>query len=202
MEHPQKDAMMNRSELTGRVLQLAFFSCQSAWMMAVMGMNSLPHSSSESDPETRLLYDRIEMELSGILAGERDATANQANFAALLFLRLPDVNWVGFYRRMDDGLILGPFQGKPACVRLPASQGVCAAAAVRGETVVVADVHDFEGHIACDPLSRAEIVIPMIHQGQLLGVLDLDSPRSSRFQPADRVGLECLVKMLVDACDW
>ncbi|MGA0845019.1 MAG: GAF domain-containing protein [Luteolibacter sp.] len=142
------------------------------------------------------------MELSGILAGERDAIANQANFAALLFMRLPDVNWVGFYRRVDDGLILGPFQGKPACVRLPASRGVCAAAASSCETVVVADVHDFDGHIACDPLSRAEIVVPAIHQGQLLGVLDLDSPRSGRFRPADRVGLERLVEMLVEACDW
>ncbi|HSP41439.1 MAG TPA: GAF domain-containing protein [Luteolibacter sp.] len=159
-----------------------------------------PHSTTAADkPE---LYRHLAAQLRGLLDGERDPLANAANLAALLYHALPDVNWAGFYRLPGDELVLGPFQGKPACVRLPLGKGVCAAAAARRETVIVPDVHDFPGHIACDAASRSEIVVPVIHAGRLLGVLDLDSPRPDRFDAADQAGLEPLVAMLVEGCDW
>jgi GAF domain-containing protein len=134
-----------------------------------------------------------------LLAGEDDLVANAANFAALLFWSLPQLNWAGFYlvepRRGD--LLLGPFQGKPACVRIPIGRGVCGNAAARRETVVVPDVHAFPGHIACDSASNSEIVVPVVRDGELLGVLDLDSPVPARFDDADARGLEALVRVFV-----
>ncbi len=148
------------------------------------------------------LYLHLETQFRGLLDGERDPLANAANLAAMLYHALPDVNWAGFYRLRGDELVLGPFQGKPACVRLPLGKGVCATAAERKETVIVPDVHDFPGHIACDLASRSEIVVPVIHAGRLLGVLDLDSPVPDRFDAADQAGLEHLAAMLVEGCDW
>ena len=135
-----------------------------------------------------------------MLEGEHDLIANAANLAALLFWSLPQLNWAGFYlvepRRGD--LLLGPFQGKPACVRIPIGRGVCGTAAARRETLVVPDVHAFPGHIACDSASNSEIVVPIVRDGELLGVLDLDSPVPSRFDDADARGLEALVRVFVD----
>ena len=121
--------------------------------------------------------------MAGLLEGERDAVANMANASALLFDAVPDINWAGFYLRKGDCLVLGPFQGKPACVRLPLSKGVCAAAAQRDQVVVVPDVHLFAGHIACDSASRSEIVFPLHREGEVFAVLDIDSPVLDRFAP-------------------
>ena len=149
------------------------------------------------------LYREIAEQLAALLAGEPDFIANAANMAALLYHGLPDLNWAGFYFRREAELVLGPFQGKPACVRIPIGQGVCGAAAARGATVLVPDVHDFPGHIACDPVSRSELVVPLLPAlagmaGEILGVLDLDSPLLARFDEIDREGCERLVALFVD----
>jgi GAF domain-containing protein len=145
------------------------------------------------------LYDQLATQLSSLLAGERDLMANAANSSALLFHSLPDLNWAGFYFLKDGELILGPFQGQPACVRIKMGQGVCGTAAARRETLVVPNVHEFPGHIACDSASNSEIVVPMIKEGRLIGVLDLDSPKHSRFDQTDAKGLEQLVRILLSS---
>jgi GAF domain-containing protein len=147
-------------------------------------------------------YGMLHEELAGLLQGERDWLANLANTAALLHLRLRDLNWVGFYLWRSGELVLGPFQGKPACVRIARGRGVCGTAAARCETLVVPDVHEFPGHIACDPASASEIVVPMESGGRQFGVLDLDSPRTGRFNDTDRCGLEAVVRMLLQSTDW
>jgi len=136
------------------------------------------------------LYAKLADDLRALLAGERDLIANAANTAAQIWEALPDLNWAGFYLLRDGELVLGPFQGRPACVRIAMGKGVCGAAAAARETQVVDDVHVFPGHIACDAASRSEIVIPLIRGGKLLGVLDLDSPLPARFDEEDRRGLE------------
>jgi GAF domain-containing protein len=146
-------------------------------------------------------YARLAEELRGLLAGERDWIANAANTSALLFEALPEVNWVGFYFLRDGALVVGPFQGKPACVRIALGQGVCGTAAVRRATIVVPDVHAFPGHIACDAASRSEIVIPLLAGDVLLGVLDVDSPVVGRFDESDRHGLERIAGIYVSASD-
>jgi len=146
-------------------------------------------------------YSRLADELGGLLADERDLVANAANTTGLLFDALPDINWVGFYflkkGASDSELVVGPFQGKPACVRIALGKGVCGTAALRRTTLVVPDVHAFPGHIACDAASRSEIVIPLLTGSELLGVLDLDSPLLARFDDADRRGLERLVSIFI-----
>jgi putative methionine-R-sulfoxide reductase with GAF domain/alkylhydroperoxidase family enzyme len=144
------------------------------------------------------LYRDLARQLTALLAGETDRIANAANMAALIYHSLPDLNWAGFYFRKGDELVLGPFQGQPACLRIPIGQGVCGTAAARSETVLVADVHDFPGHIACDPVSRSELVAPLIEAGEINGVLDLDSPLLGRFDEADRQGCEALAALFVD----
>ncbi len=146
-------------------------------------------------------YDDLLSDLRGLFAGETDGVANAANMAAALWQHLPEVNWAGFYFLKEGELVLGPFQGRPACVRIALGAGVCGAAAVRRETVVVADVHAFPGHIACDAASESEIVVPLVRGGVLLGVLDLDSPRRDRFGAADRAGLEAAAALYVAALD-
>ncbi len=138
----------------------------------------------------------------GAFAGERDPWANAANAAALVYERLPDLNWAGFYFLRGGGLVVGPFQGRVACVRIPLGQGVCGTAASRRATLVVADVHRFPGHIACDAASNSEIVVPLLDRDRLIGVLDLDSPRLDRFTPADAQLLEALAQKIVAASDW
>jgi L-methionine (R)-S-oxide reductase len=142
-------------------------------------------------------YRELATQLSALLAGESDRTANAANMAALIYYGLPDLNWAGFYFRQGEELVLGPFQGKPACVRIRVGQGVCGTAAARAETVLVPDVHHFPGHIACDPASRSELVVPLIEAGAVSGVLDLDSPLVGRFDQADQEGCEQLVSVFL-----
>jgi L-methionine (R)-S-oxide reductase len=147
------------------------------------------------------LYAGLLAQAKALLEGERDAIANAANLAALLFHGLPDLNWAGFYWMKEGGLVLGPFQGKPACVRIAIGKGVCGTAAASRRTVVVADVHAFPGHIACDGASRSEVVVPVTKDGRVLGVLDLDSPQPARFDEADAKGLEAVVAAFVEATD-
>ncbi|MGA8552387.1 MAG: GAF domain-containing protein [Stellaceae bacterium] len=142
-------------------------------------------------------YRDLTVQLAALLAGESDRIANFANMAALIYHGLPDPNWAGFYLRSGDQLVLGPFQGKPACVRIAIGAGVCGTAAARGESVLVADVDAFPGHIACDPASRSELVVPLIAGGEVIGVLDLDSALPARFDEADREGCERLVAMFL-----
>ncbi len=136
-----------------------------------------------------------------LLAGERDATANAANLAALVFHTLPDLNWAGFYWMKQGELVLGPFQGKPACVRIAIGAGVCGTAARDKRTVVVEDVHRFPGHIACDSASNSEVVVPLVRDGTVLGVFDLDSPSTRRFDEEDARALEALVAIYLEASD-
>jgi L-methionine (R)-S-oxide reductase len=143
------------------------------------------------------LYGDLAQQIEGLLAGETDFTANLANAAAAIYHTLPALNWAGFYLLRGRQLVLGPFQGKPACVRIPMGNGVCGTAAERRETVLVADVHEFPGHIACDSASRSELVVPLIHGETLIGVLDLDSPLLARFDAHDQAGCEALVAIIV-----
>ena len=145
------------------------------------------------------LYHDLAEELDALLRGETDPVANAANTAAAIYHSLPDLNWVGFYFVRGQELVLGPFQGKPACVRIALGRGVCGTAAAGQRTLVVADVQEFPGHIACDPASRAEIVVPLLRDGELFGVLDIDSPRRGRFDSADAAGLETLAALFVAA---
>jgi L-methionine (R)-S-oxide reductase len=162
------------------------------------------------------LYRVLAEQLAALFAGEADRIANAANMAALIYHGVPDLNWAGFYFRRGQELVLGPFQGKPACVRISLGKGVCGTAASRAATVLVADVHNFPGHIACDPNSRSELVVPLISAfagtagevlgvldlpgtaGEVLGVLDLDSPLRARFDEVDQAGCERLAALFVD----
>lgn len=146
-------------------------------------------------------YPLLVAQLQALLAGERDFIANAAQFSAFLFQELSDLNWVGFYLARGEELVLGPFQGKVACVRIPFGRGVCGAAAATGQTQRVDDVHAFAGHIACDSASNSELVVPLFKDGRLLGVLDLDSPSLARFSAADQAGIERLVEVFVELTD-
>ncbi|MHA6484200.1 GAF domain-containing protein [Paenibacillus sp. strain BS8-2] len=143
-------------------------------------------------------YEQLIRQLRALLEGERDPIANMANASALLHQFLEDINWVGFYVYRESELVLGPFQGLPACVRIPLSKGVCGAAASRGKTIRVDDVHTFPGHIACDAASRSEIVVPLSKNGKLIGVLDIDSPSIARFDEVDERWLELFAEALLD----
>lgn len=147
-------------------------------------------------------YSLILAQLKAVTDSERDTVANLSNASAVLNMNLSDVNWVGFYLVRDGQLVLGPFQGKPACIRIDFGKGVCGAAARTGTTQLVADVHKFQGHIACDGASNSEIVIPIRHCGKLAAVLDIDSPLFGRFTPEDQKGLEQCAALLENACDW
>jgi GAF domain-containing protein len=144
-------------------------------------------------------YREIGVQLAGLFSGERNGLANAANMCALLYHMLPDVNWVGFYFMQGGELVLGPFQGKVACVRIALGRGVCGTAAQRREILVVPDVNEFPGHIACDAASRSEIVLPLVQDARLLGVLDLDSPKPSRFDHEDRDGLQAAANLLLSS---
>jgi L-methionine (R)-S-oxide reductase len=148
------------------------------------------------------VYRDLAASLGSLLAGESDALANLANASALLAQALARINWCGFYLLRGEELVLGPFQGKPACVRIPVGKGVCGTAAERRETLVVPDVNAFPGHIACDAASRSEIVVPILQDGVPRGVLDVDSPEIGRFDDADRAGLERFIGVLVPLVNW
>jgi GAF domain-containing protein len=152
--------------------------------------------------DKRALYGSLLAQVSGVLAGERDPWANAANTAALLFALLPDLNWAGFYFLRGGELVVGPFQGQPACVRIAPGRGVCGAAAAARRTLVVPDVHAFDGHIACDAASRSEVVVPILLADRLVGVMDLDSPIAARFDDDDARGLEPVAAALAAGCDW
>ena len=143
------------------------------------------------------VYAELSQQYAGLIAGEPDLIANTANLAALIYHGLPELNWAGFYFRRGNELVLGPFQGRPACVRIAWGNGVCGTAAARGAAIVVPDVHEFPGHIACDPASRSELVVPLLSAGRVLGVLDLDSPSIARFDDDDRAGCEQLARMVI-----
>jgi GAF domain-containing protein len=157
------------------------------------------HALTELPDDKASAYAELEKSLRALLEGEHDLVANAANFAALVYWSLPQLNWAGVYfiEPASGDLLLGPFQGKPACMRIPMGRGVCGTAAARHEALVVEDVHDFPGHIACDAASRSEIVVPIMRGDELLGVLDLDSPVPARFDAADARGLEALVAAFV-----
>lgn len=142
------------------------------------------------------LYRDLASALDALTADEPDGIANMANAAALIWQYLPDLNWAGFYRMVGGELVLGPFQGKAACIRIPIGKGVCGAAAATGETQRVDDVHAFPGHIACDAASRSELVVPIVRDGAVIAVLDLDSPHASRFDAEDAAGCEALAGLL------
>ena len=142
------------------------------------------------------LYRDLESALDGLTADEPDGIANMANAAALLWEYLPDLNWAGFYRNVGGELVLGPFQGKAACIRIPFGSGVCGTAAATGLSQLVEDVNAFPGHIACDVASASELVVPIVVEGELLGVLDLDSPHPARFDAEDQAGCEALMALL------
>lgn len=153
-------------------------------------------------------YDLLVRQVTSILEGERDLTANASQFSALVYDTISDLNWAGFYftvpskKGEGNDLLVGPFQGKPACARIPFGRGVCGATAVKRETIVVADVHAFPGHIACDSASASEIVIPVIKDDRLIGVFDIDSPTLERFTEEDRVGLEAMLAAFVAGTDF
>ncbi len=159
-------------------------------------VKDIPISDNKRD-----FYASLAQQLTGLLEGERDMIANAANMSALIFQFLPDLNWAGFYFMRGPELVLGPFQGKTACVRIAVGRGVCGTAVERKVSVVVPDVHTFPGHIACDSASRSELVVPLIRNGQVLGVLDLDSPNPNRFDEADREGCERLVQIYLAASE-
>jgi GAF domain-containing protein len=144
------------------------------------------------------MYRELVKSADALTSGESDGVANMSNIAALLWEFLPDVNWTGFYRVVDGELVLGPFQGKAACIRIPFGRGVCGAAAQTGETQLVEDVHAFPGHIACDANSASELVVPVMRDGQVIAVVDLDSPSRGRFDHDDALGIESLVAVIAD----
>lgn len=146
-------------------------------------------------------YEQLAAQAEALLHGESDRIANAANLSALIYGALPNVNWAGFYFLDGAELVVGPFQGKPACVRIPMGKGVCGTAAATRQTQVVADVNAFEGHIACDPDSRSEVVVPLVRDGQVIGVLDIDSPKPARFNDDDRAGLERLAAIYLANVD-
>ena len=142
------------------------------------------------------LYRELAQAAQALVEGEPDPIANMANVAALIWQLVPRLNWAGFYRVVDDELVLGPFQGKPACIRIALGQGVCGAAAQSGATQLVADVHAFPGHIACDADSRSELVVPVLRDGRVIAVIDLDSPEPARFDAEDAAGIEVLAALI------
>lgn len=145
-------------------------------------------------------YRELAGQLEALLAGESDPIANAANTSALLFQMMPDLNWAGFYIMRSGELVLGPFQGKPACVRIPVGKGVCGAAVAQGKSMLVEDVHAFPGHIACDAASRSELVVPLPGRDGVIGVIDLDSPSPARFDADDRAGIERIAAIWLAAC--
>ena len=162
--------------------------------------HALKLTDATASPAER--YAAILTALEGILAGERNLIANLANASALLYGSLENLNWAGFYLYDGSGLVVGPFQGKPACVRIALGQGVCGTAAAKAQTLIVEDVHAFPGHIACDAASNSEIVVPLVGPKGLLGVLDLDSPSTHRFDRHDAKGLEAVAARLIAGSDW
>jgi L-methionine (R)-S-oxide reductase len=159
----------------------------------------MPQCASGRAASPATLYADLHQAIAGVLAGEHDLIANSANFTALVYHSLPDLNWAGCYFLRGEELVLGPFQGRPACVRIAMGRGVCGTAALRRASLLVPDVHQFPDHIVCDLASRSELVVPLIDGDRLIGVFDLDSPRTHRFDAVDQAGIEAAVSLLVEA---
>ena len=157
------------------------------------------HFSVDSDLSKPERYRELAAAAQALVAGEPDSVANMSNLAALIWQFVPDLNWAGFYRVVDCTLVLGPFQGKAACIRIPFGQGVCGTAAALAQTQLVTDVHAFPGHIACDADSRSELVVPVLHHGEVVAVIDLDSPLVARFDADDAAGIEMLAQRIATA---
>ncbi len=155
-----------------------------------------------AEGEAHEVYEELLRQAKGLFDGERDLIANAANLSALIAFHLEGLNWSGLYFLKGGELVLGPFQGKPACVRIAVGKGVCGTAVAKRESVLVPDVHAFPGHIACDSASESELVVPLLKNGEVIGVIDLDSPRKGRFSEADQAGVEALARLLVEASDW
>jgi L-methionine (R)-S-oxide reductase len=179
----------------GRGCNKPFTSQHFRGIFVVLVTRSTPISGTSDKSE---LYSQAHEQLSALLRGETDQIANTANAASLLYRLLPDVNWFGFYFLKDGELVLGPFQGKPACTRIKLSEGVCGKAAAEQTTVIVPDVNAFPGHIACDTASQSEIAVPLLNWGNLVGVLDVDSPAPNRFDEEDAEGLEIVASILLE----
>ncbi|MCC6927145.1 GAF domain-containing protein [Novosphingobium sp.] len=154
------------------------------------------HFAPDPDQPKAEAYRDLAEAAAALVADEPDPVANMANLAALIWQFVPQLNWAGFYRLIDGELVLGPFQGKPACIRIPLDKGVCGAAARSGQTQLVADVHAFPGHIACDAASRSELVVPVLRDGAVIAVIDLDSPEPARFDAEDAAGIEMLARLV------
>ena len=154
--------------------------------------------AADPDQPKSEFYRELVASADALTAGEPDGVANMANLAALVWQLVPDLNWAGLYRAIDGELVLGPFCGRPACIRIPLGTGVCGAAAASAETQLVPDVHAFPGHIACDAASRSELVVPVVRDGTVVAVIDLDSPSIARFDEEDRAGFEALAKLIAD----
>lgn len=152
--------------------------------------------------DKREFYNMLYTQAKALMEGEEDVIANLANISALLYEQLDNINWAGFYLMKQGELVLGPFQGKVACIRIPVGKGVCGTAVLKNETILVPDVHKFPGHIACDAASRSEIVIPIRYNNQIVGVLDIDSPINVRFDTEDQQGLEKIVEEIQNKCRW
>jgi GAF domain-containing protein len=152
--------------------------------------------ATDTPAAKQAMYADLRSQLQGLLSGETDLIANTANFSSLVFNTMPGLNWAGFYFLKGEELVLGPFQGKPACIRIKKGRGVCGTTVVEGKSIVVHDVHAFPGHIACDVNSRSELVVPVFAHGQIVGVFDLDSPLIGRFDDVDAQGVESLVRVL------
>jgi GAF domain-containing protein len=170
-------------------------------MSSEVSQEATPEISQEPTVSKSELYATLAAQLRSLLEGERNLIANAANFSSLVYHALPNVNWVGFYFRHGSELVLGPFQGQPACVRIEVGKGVCGLSAAQLDTIIVPNVHEFPGHIACDPNSNAEIVVPVFDGQHCLGVLDLDSTQLGRFDEQDAEGLNELVTIFVEACE-
>jgi len=161
-----------------------------------------PYTTSHHFHDKAQGYAELAKTLAALLSGERDRIANAANTAAVIYDALPELNWAGFYFLKSGELVVGPFQGKPACVRIAVGRGVCGEAAARRATLIVRNVHAFPGHIPCDSASNSELVVPLLKGDTVLGVLDLDSPQFSRFDEVDASGLEEIARIFVNASDW
>ena len=170
-------------------------------MSSEVSQEATPQVAQEPTVSKSELYATLATQLRSLLAGERNLIANAANFSSLVYHALPDVNWAGFYFRHGNELILGPFQGQPACVRIEVGKGVCGLSVAQLDTIIVPNVHEFPGHIACDAASNAEIVVPVFDGQHCLGVFDLDSPQPNRFDDIDRKGLESIAQAFLNSLD-
>ena len=185
---------MPKSQVAEKIILSGFCDCQN-----LQGLQKDFNDTGAVMPQSKSdLYKQVVNEVRAVMDTERDKIANAANVSAVLWMRLPELNWAGFYFACETGLVVGPFQGKPACTRIEIGKGVCGTSAADRETLIVPNVHEFPGHIACDAASNSEIVIPLIKDDRVVGVLDIDSPVLDRFDAEDQAGLELVAKAFLE----